>query len=250
MLELFRQFLQPFQQFRFSAGSSVFHSAVHYWPFDRDRGVVDVVTNITGVEHGKVNNIYIKGPMKGFLHTDGGAWEDLGNFTGTCLAEPWRCTNGLTVFLWLKYYPHRNKRYFVGTARQWSSSQGFSIYKESSKRRNNSIVVTLNDGISEWTGYVTQKPDTWLHIALTWDNSTGLALFENCRQIALVSKGKVKSYRSNIKSKFLEQHLTLSGGIKSHPNAGTRASYDDLAVLYRELKQQEWNDICFNKLGQ
>ena len=241
----------PFVLFFFSVYSQViFNSAAHYWPFNRESGIVDSKTNVTGVKYGQTKNIYYKGPGYGFLHTDGKAWIDLGNFTDSCLVEPARCQPALTVFLWLKYAPNKNRTYFVGTSSHLTFSKGFTIYKESDKRAKDSIVLRLNDGQREWSGNLTLKPKTWSHVAFTWDASSGLALFQNCRQMALIWESKLQTPIRGNGSNILEHHLSLSGAQNNDPNAGSKASYEDLAVLYRKIEPAEWDQICHHKLGQ
>ncbi|CAH3170094.1 unnamed protein product [Porites evermanni] len=226
----------------------LFNSAAHYWPFNRETGIVDSKTNVTGVKYGQTKNIYYKGPGYGFLHTDGKAWIDLGNFTDSCLVEPARCQPALTVFLWLKYAQNKNWTYFVGTSSHLTYSKGFTIYKESDKRAKDSIVLRVNDGQREWSGNLTLKPKTWSHVAFTWDASSGLALFQNCRQMALIWESKLQTPIRGNRSNILEHHLTLSGAQNNDPNLGSKASYEDLAVLYRKIKPAEWDLICHHKL--
>ena len=211
---------------------------------------MDLKTNITGVKHGKIENILFKGPGNGFLHTDGKAWVDLGNFTGSCLAEPGRCKVALTVFLWLKYSPHKHKRYLLGTSSHFTFSEGFTIYKDSDKRANNSIVVRVNNGQREWTGYLTLKPEVWSHVMFTWDYKSGLALFQNCNQMALVSDSNLKTTARGNRSNILEHHLSLSGAQKTHPEIGVKASFEDLTVFYRKMESHERSWICLHKLGK
>lgn len=206
-------------------------------------------TNLTGVKHGKIENILYRGPGNGFLYTNGRAWVDLGNFTGSCIAEPSRCKQALTVFLWLKYFPNKNKRYFVGTSSHLTYSEGFTIYKESDKTANNTIVIRVNDGQREWTGYLTIKPKIWSHVMFTWEPKSGLAVFQNCNQMALVSLSEVKTSTRSNRSNILEHHLSLAGAQKSHPGMGVRAAYEDLTVLYRKMESHERNWICLHKLG-
>ena len=232
------------------ANPRLFDSAVHYWPFDRDHGIVDIKTNITGDKHGKIENIVFKGSGNGFLQTNGKAWVDLGNFTGSCLAEPARCTEALTVFLWLKYYPNKRRRYLLGTSSHLSFSEGFTIYKDSDTRANNSIVVRVNNGQREWTGYLTLKPNVWSHVMFTWDSKLGLALFENCNQMALVLGSTLKASTRSNRSNILQHYLSLSGAQIAKPELGVKASYEDLTVFYRKLESHERNWICLNKLGE
>ena len=232
------------------ANPRLFDSADHYWPFDRHRGIVDIKTNITGDKRGKIENILFKGPGNGFLHTNGKAWVDLGNFTGCCLAEPARCTEALTVFLWLKYSPSKRRRYLLGTSSHLAFSEGFTIYKDSDTRANNSVIIRVNNGKREWTGYLTLKPNVWSHVMFTWDSKLGLALFENCNQMALVLGSTLKTTSRSNRSNILEHHLSLSGAQIAKPELGVKASYDDLTVLYRKLESHEINWICLNKLGE
>lgn len=231
-----------------AANPRLFDSAAHYWPFDRRHGIVDMKTNITGDKHGKIENILFKGPGNGVLHTNGKAWVDLGNFTGSCLAEPARCTEALTVFLWLKYSPNKRRRYLLGTSSHLAFSEGFTIYKDSEIKANNSIVIRVNNGQREWTGSLTLKPDIWSHVMFTWHYKLGLALFQNCNQMALVSEGTLKTTRRSNRSNILEHYLSLSGAQIAKPELGVRASYDDLTVFYRKLESHERNWICLNKI--
>lgn len=226
----------------------IFHSAVHYWPLNRHSGFVDSKTNATGVKHGIINNIFYKGPGYGYLHMDGKAWIDFGNFTGTCLADPARCHQALTVFLWLKYQKSTSKRYFVGTSSHLTYSKGFTIYKDSDKNAKDSIVVRVNDGQREWTGNLTLKHNTWSHVAFTWDARSGLALFQNCRQMALVSDNKLQTSARSNRSNVLKHFLSLSGGQRNYSKMGVKASYEDLTVLYRKMEPREWDYICHSKL--
>ena len=236
--------------FFFAANPRIFYSAAHYWPLNRQKRFVDSRTNATGVTHGKIENIFFKGPGHGFLHTSGKAWVDLGNFTGSCLAEPAKCNQALTVFLWLKYSLHKNKRYLVGTSSHLTYSKGFAIYKDSHKKANDSIVVRVNDGQREWTGYLTLKPDLWSHVGFTWEYSSGLHLFQNCRPMALVTNYKFRTSTRSNRSNVLEHHLSLSGAQKIHPNMGVKASYEDLTVLYRKMESHVRNWVCLQKPGQ
>ena len=228
------------------ANPRLFDSAAHYWPFDHYHGIMDIKTNITGDKHGKIENILFQGPGIGndFLRTNGKAWVDLGNFTGSCLAEPARCTEALTVFLWLKYSPSNRRRYLLGTSSHLAFSEGFTIYKD-----NNSIVVRVNNGKREWNGSLTLKPNIWSHVMFTWDYK-GLALFQNCNQMALVSESTRKTTRRSNRSNILEHYLSLSGAQIARPELGVKASYDDLTVFYRKLESHERNWICLNKLGE
>lgn len=232
------------------ANPRLFDSAAHYWPFDRRHGIVDMKTNITGDKHGKIENILFKGPGNGVLHTNGKAWVDLGNFTGSCLAEPARCTEALTVFLWLKYSPNKRRRYLLGTSSHLAFSEGFTIYKDSEIKANNSIVIRVNNGQREWTGSLTLKPDIWSHVMFTWHYKLGLALFQNCNQMALISEGTLKTTRRSNRSNILEHYLSISGAQIAKPELGVRASYDDLTVFYRKLESHDRNWICLNKLGE
>ena len=232
------------------ANPRLFDSAAHYWPFDRHLGIVDIKTNITGVKHGKIENILFKGPGNGVLHTNGKAWVDLGNFTGSCLAEPARCTEALTVFLWLKYSPTKRRRYLLGTSSHLAFSEGFTIYKDSEEKANNSIVIRVNNGQREWTGSLTLKPGIWWHVMFTWHYKLGLALFQNCNQMALVLDNTLKTTRRGNRSNILEHYLSLSGAQIAKPELGVKASYGDLAVFYRKLESNERNWICLNKLGE
>ena len=232
------------------ANPRLFDSAAHYWPFDRHLGIVDIKTNITGVKHGKIENILFKGPGTGVLHTNGKAWVDLGNFTGSCLAEPARCTEALTVFLWLKYSPTKRRRYLLGTSSHLAFSEGFTIYKDSEEKANNSIVIRVNNGQREWTGSLTLKPGIWWHVMFTWHYKLGLALFQNCNQMALVLDSTLKTTRRGNRSNILEHYLSLSGAQIAKPELGVKASYGDLAVFYRKLESNERNWICLNKLGE
>lgn len=241
----------PKSPFRFLAANfRVFDSVAYYWPLNRQSGIVDIRTNDTGTKHGQMDNIFFKGPKKGYLHSAGKAWIDLGNYTGSCLAEPARCDRFLTVFLWLKYSRNKNKRYLVGTSSHLSHESGFTIYKDSDKIANNSIVLRVNDGQREWTGNLTLEPEVWSHVAFTWEYSSGLAVFQNCRQMALVTKYKYQTSPRSNRSNVLEQHLTLAGAQNVYPNVGVKASFEDLTVLYRKLDPPEMNWICFHKLGQ
>ncbi|XP_078354871.1 uncharacterized protein LOC144639420 isoform X2 [Oculina patagonica] len=228
----------------------LFNSAAHYWPLNRPHGILDIKNNVTGVKHGKIENIHYKGPGNGFLHTNGKAWVDLGNFTGSCLAGPAKCKVALTVFLWLKYSPNKHRRYLLGTSSHLTFSEGFTIYKDSDKRANNSIVVRVNDGEREWTGYLTLKPEVWSHVMFTWDYKSGLALFQNCNQMALVSYSKLKATARSNRSNVLEHHLSLAGAQKIQPEMGVKASYEDLAVFYRKMASHERNWICLHKLEE
>ena len=183
------------------------------------------------------------------MYTNGRAWVDLGDFTGSCIAEPSRCREALTVFLWLKYYPNRNKRYFVGTSSHLTYSEGFTIYKESDDIANNTIVLKVNDGQRVWNGSLTLKPKVWSHVMFTWEPKSGLAIFQNCNQIALASPSKVETSRRNNRSNVLEHHLSLSRAQMSHPGVGARAMYEDLTVLYRKMTSYERKWVCRHKLG-
>ena len=211
---------------------------------------MDVKTNITGVKHGKIENIIYKGPGNGFLNTNGKAWVDLGNFTDSCLAEPSRCKVALTVFVWLKYSPNKHKRYLLGTSSHLTNSEGFTIYKDSEKRANNSIVVRVNDGQREWTGHLVLKPNVWSHVMFTWDYKSGLALFQNCNQMALVSDSELKTTVRSNRSNVLEHHLSLAGAQIHQPETGSKASFNDLAVFYRKMESHERSWICLHKLGE
>lgn len=236
--------------FFFSVNPNIFNSAAHYWPLNRQNGITDIIANVTGAKHGTIDNIFYKGPGYGYLHAAGRAWVDLGNFTGSCLAEPARCKQPLTVFLWLKYSRNKNRRYLVGTSSHLTFSKGFTIYKNSDKNANDSIVLRVNDGQREWAGYLTLKAEVWSHVVFTWEYRTGLALFQNCRQMDLVKEYKYRTSTTSNRSNVLEHHLTLSGAQKIYPNMGVKASYEDLTVLYRNLNSDEMNWICLHKLGQ
>ena len=213
---------------------------------------MDVVTNATGTKHVKVGNIFFKGPELGYLHSVGNAWIDLGNFTGTCLAEPALCNRPLTVFLWLKYSKSKNRRYLVGTSSHLTYNRGFTIFKESDRIANGTVVLRVNDGQREWNGSLSLLANVWSHVAFTWDRKSGLALFQNCRQKALISEytytyqSASRSNRSNV----LEHHLTLFGAQKSSPSVGVKASCEDLTVLYKKIGLEEMERICHSKLGQ
>ncbi|KAJ7315640.1 hypothetical protein OS493_038530, partial [Desmophyllum pertusum] len=237
-----------FLQSKGKAGNlRMINSAAHYWPLNRLHGITDITTNTTGVKHGKIENILYKGPGNGFLHTDGRAWVDLGNFTGSCLAEPGTCKDALTVFLWLKYTPNKHRRYLLGTSSHLTYTEGFTIYKDAAKQ-NNTIVVRVNNGQWEWTGRLNLKPDVWSHVMFTWEYKSGLALFQNCNQMALVWNSESKTSTRSNRSNILEHHLSLSGTQKFQPEMGVRASYEDLTVLYRKMESHERNWICLHKL--
>ncbi|XP_068728395.1 uncharacterized protein [Montipora capricornis] len=224
--------------------TSIFNYAAHYWPLNSRFGIMDVITNATGTKHGKKENIFFKGPGRGYLHVAGKAWIDLGNFTGSCLAEPVRCNRPLTVFLWLKYSENKNKRYLVGTSSHLTDFEGFAIYKESNKIANNTVVVRVNDGQHEWTRSLTLPAEVWSHVAFTWERNSGLALFQNCRQKALVSEYTIRSTPRTNRSNILQHYLTLSGD----PDVGVKASFEDLTVLYRKMDDNERARICHFKL--
>ncbi|XP_068677449.1 uncharacterized protein [Montipora foliosa] len=227
-----------------SKNTSIFNYAAHYWPLNSRFGIMDVITNATGTKHGKKENIFFKGPGRGYLHVAGKAWIDLGNFTGSCLAEPVRCNRPLTVFLWLKYSENKNKRYLVGTSSHLTDFEGFAIYKESNKIANNTVVVRVNDGQHEWTRSLTLPAEVWSHVAFTWERNSGLALFQNCRQKALVSEYTIRSTPRTNRSNILQHYLTLSGD----PDVGVKASFEDLTVLYRKMDDNERARICHFKL--
>ena len=234
----------------FLENSDVFNSAAHYWPLNRRFGIMDVVTNATGTKHYRVDNIFFKGPGLGFLHSAGNAWIDLGNFTGACLAEPALCNRPLTVFLWLKYFEKKNRRYLIGTSSHLTYNRGFTIFKESDRIANRTIVVRVNDGQREWSGSLSLLANVWSHVAFTWDGRSGLALFQNCRQKALISEFTYQTAARNNRSNVLEHHLTLFGAQKSSPNVGVKASFEDLTVLYKKMAVEELREICHSKLGQ
>ena len=137
----------------------------------------------------------------------------------------------------------------MGTSSHLTYSEGFTIYKESDDIANNTIVLKVNDGQREWNGSLTLKPKEWSHVMFTWEPKSGLAIFQNCNQIALASPSKVETSRRNNRSNVLEHHLSLSGAQMSHPGVGARATYEDLAVLYRKMTSYERKWVCRHKLG-
>lgn len=119
---------------------------VYYWFLNCFNGLIDLKINFIGVKCGKIENVFYRGFGNGFLYMNGRVWVDFGDFIGFCIVEFLRCREVLIVFLWLKYYLNRNKRYFVGILSYLIYLEGFIIYKELDDIVNNIIIFKVNDG--------------------------------------------------------------------------------------------------------
>jgi len=221
-----------------------YDKAAHYWPLDTNTGVLDVITNTTGIRDGRDRSLFFRGPGPGYMFVRQSRLK-FGSFEGTCIVDPSKCGTNLTVSLWIKYQQRSYRRqFFMGTIAQSTGSPGFSIFASPIKGKEERVTFQVDTKDKEWRGYINVKHDIWAQIGFTWSNQTGLVIYKNCERIMSIPTG-----RSNEVSGEVGEYLYLVKA-PGRGKASNNISYDDVAVWYNQPYQIDDGLICSTKIGK
>jgi hypothetical protein len=221
---------------------------VHYWPLDKGKGLIDIVTNKTGTRDGRVKKLYFEGNGPGYLFVPKSR-VNLGNFKGSCLVDPSKCSPYLSVSLWLKYSRRKDiyrKQFIIGTRRnsKRGGQPGFAINVDPQKGAENRVSIFFTNNEKLWTGYTDIVHGTWAQVGFTWSNSSGLVIFRNCKRMQSVKSGVDQSF---LKKSNDNLYLVKAPG---KGKAAFNISFDDIAVWYSKLDAMQKGRICSGKLGK
>ena len=152
-----------------------YRDADHYWPLDKvspGGSVAKASTSRPAKAHG---GLYVavgetrNGTAPVALYLDGsGSWVDLGDFKGTCVSDPSRCVDGLSLSFKVNIQGS-GTGYLLSSGGQ--SGRGLAVYYASG-----SLFIQVKDGEKRWqveTGY---SVNTWQTISFSWSQQDGLSV--------------------------------------------------------------------------
>ncbi|XP_028398752.1 solute carrier family 49 member 4-like isoform X2 [Dendronephthya gigantea] len=230
---------------------TLYRDAVHYWSMDEIiqpspqtsndnlHYIKDAKSDLRGTLR---RTAHVTGQVEKALELNGNGFIDLGNFVNTCLGKPSSCRNGMTVSLWLKYKPSEKRQYFLGTSGTDIKQPGFVIYQDLYSNGSNYIAVSVRTGKAAWTTHVTVPTYTWTHVLFSWSSRDGLSVHTNG---TLASRVEEFSPTDSIENFY----TVLTLGRPNNEYRLSRATYDELAVWYLVLTEQEAKAIFARSSG-
>lgn len=169
--------------------SEWYTNSVHYWPFED-------ISNGTAKDYAGSNDGRIKGDFNTVSGLVGSALELKGNETyvdfgvlpSSCLNRPATCRSGFTIAFWMKI-PNFQGNKIILQLGQHRFSRGFTLWTRRGLKKNVGFSVnTLHrkyDWMQDWYN------DHWNHVALKWDNNTGiLSIYLNCTIVKVINESE------------------------------------------------------------
>lgn len=117
----------------------------------------------------------------------------MGDQSNTCFGNLEKCNNGLTVILYLKFKEMIENGYVMSTG-------PYSIYY-----RNGKTHATFSTPTKTWTVSTDKiKPNQWQRVALSWDDTKGLSMYIDKKQVAATTE-----FRSHSEKRITDYNVYL-----------------------------------------
>lgn len=166
-----------------------YRNSVHYWPFEEVSN--GTTKDYVGSNDGRINGGFntVSGLVGSALELRGNeTYVDFGVSPSSCLNRPVTCRSGFTITFWMKI-PNFQGNKIVLQLGQHRFSRGFTLWTRRGLKKNVGFSVnTLHrkyDWVQDWYN------DHWNHVALKWDNNTGiLSIYLNCTIVKVINESE------------------------------------------------------------
>lgn len=217
-------------------------STDHYWSFNK-MSISKHVNDITGYKKARVYGgaDIVPGASKNALQLDGliSTGVNLGNFSNTCLSEPFNCKTGFTILLWIKINTSRpagdNSYQVIFQVSRILKSVGTTFYA-----KKNVLGFSVNDKNFTRTIEIAWKRTDWTHLSLIWNKvQDSVHIFLNCAGLEAIRNEKKRNIFYKIPS---QNQMWLGSDYQMMKNC--KMVIDELAIWYDVLSVKE---LCYSK---
>ena len=211
--------------------------SIHHWPLDK------ATTSIVDLKSLKLHRIQgsfsletassptYTYPLTTKLSHSVPSWINLENFRGSCVSDPSRCKNGISVSFLLKPTGGMSQQFHLSSGGQ--TSRGFAVYSQDSD-----LVVELRDGEKVWKA--TNKDiqaNTWQSVVFSWDKDLGLEVIIKGRGAVRDKDGKL------LTSPFDADTFVVIGRPNNELAKYSSASIGDLVIWEKRFSDVQMKDL-------
>lgn len=223
---------------------SIYGDAKYYWPFDNENGYFKEFTkdrnylkfqeyknDYHGIVIGKVKSL--PGILNNGITTQAKrGWVNLGDFEDECLGKPSLCKNGLSIAFWVSFTNNTTKQFLLGTGGLKSRRNGFLVSVKKNEGNYSQMKIDVISKKTLWRVNFLATPHLWQHVAITWNQTNGLAAYINSTLVAHTNRATRLHY-----TKIRGKSFTV--GRVNNAKRYTSASFDEIVLWEKTLRFEE-----------